>query len=274
MDILKARHFFGEMIGTFIIVLFGCGSVAVSILFNTGLGLAEVALIWGITVSLAIYATRYLSCAHLNPAVSIGLAIAGRMSYKKVPMYVLAQFLGGIVAALLLYLLFNNSITSFENLHNIVRGSNESIKTAMMFGEFYPNPSAGQAATVSMGLAFAAEFIGTAILLFFIMILTHDCNIAGPGENLIPLFIGLAVTVDIVLIASITQAGFNPARDFAPRLIAYFAGWGNAALAGGSFFSSIIVYVLAPITGASCVALLFRFVLDKLMFYKEKNNIC
>ncbi|MBF0359707.1 MAG: aquaporin [Oligoflexia bacterium] len=269
MELSKFHDFFGEMIGTAIIVLFGCGTVAVSVLFNSDLSLMEVALLWGITVSLAIYATRYLSCAHLNPAVSLGLVVAGRMSIRKIPTYLTAQFIGGFLAAFILYFLFKDSIALYENIHHIVRGSAESIKTAMMFGEFYPNPGAGDAASVTFIVAFFAEFLGTAFFMFFIMMLTHDCNIGGPGDSLTPLCIGFAIAVNIVLVASLTQAGFNPARDFSPRMVAYLMGWGDAALAGGSFLSSIVVYVFGPIAGASTTAILFRFFIDKMMLDKS-----
>ncbi|MBI2519389.1 MAG: aquaporin [Bdellovibrio sp.] len=265
----KLNDFFGEMLGTAIIVLFGCGSVVVSILFGAGLSLVEVCLIWGVAVTLAIYSARGLSCAHLNPAVSIALVFGGRMKCKKLPVYLLAQFVGAFLAAALLYLVFRDSIVTYEGLHNIVRGSPESVKTAMMFGEFYPNPTAGDAAKVTMFTGFMAEFLGTAILLFFIMILTHDCSVGSPGNEMIPLFIGLGVSINILLFGYLSQAGFNPARDLAPRLFAYMAGWGEAALAGG-FVGSMVVYVLGPIAGGIFTALMFRFFIDKMLLGKSK----
>ncbi len=78
-----ARDFVGEFIGTFILVFFGCGSVAVTVLFSAHVGLFQVAIVWGIGVALAIYATRHLSCAHLNPAVSIAMVVAKRMNPVK-----------------------------------------------------------------------------------------------------------------------------------------------------------------------------------------------
>ena len=75
--------FLGEFIGTYLLVFFGCGSVAVSVLYSAFSGLFQVAAIWGIAVTLAIYATRHLSCAHLNPAVSIAMVLAGRMHMRK-----------------------------------------------------------------------------------------------------------------------------------------------------------------------------------------------
>jgi len=73
----------GEFMGTFILVFFGCGSVAVTVLFKANTGIFQVAAVWGIGVTLAIYATRHLSCAHLNPAVSVAMVMAGRMAPGK-----------------------------------------------------------------------------------------------------------------------------------------------------------------------------------------------
>ncbi|MFH0728765.1 MAG: MIP/aquaporin family protein [Pseudomonadota bacterium] len=99
------REFIGEVLGTFVLVLFGCGSVAVSVLFNSHQGLMQVALVWGIGVMLAIYLTRHLSCAHLNPAVSLAMAVSGRMPLRKIPLYIGAQFTGAFLAGLALYML-------------------------------------------------------------------------------------------------------------------------------------------------------------------------
>lgn len=134
------RDFAGEFIGTCILVFFGCGSVAVTILFSAHVGLFQIAMVWGVGVALAIYATRHLSCAHLNPAVSIAMVVGKRMRLSKLPTYLTAQFCGAFFAAVVLYLLFSSSIARYESLHAIVRGTPASVRTAMMFGEFYSQP--------------------------------------------------------------------------------------------------------------------------------------
>jgi glycerol uptake facilitator protein len=154
-------NFLGELIGTFILVFFGCGSIAVTILFSSHSGLFQIAAIWGISVALAIYATRHISCAHLNPAVSIAMVVSDRMTARKLPSYLLGQFTGAFFAAAMLYLLFSSSIAQYENINGILRGNVDSIKTAMMFGEFYPNPGLGYEVTVSTMNAFLAEMVGT-----------------------------------------------------------------------------------------------------------------
>ncbi|MBU0463867.1 MAG: aquaporin, partial [Proteobacteria bacterium] len=97
--------FLGEFIGTFFLVFFGCGSIAVTVLFNAHTGLFQIAIIWGIGVALAIYATRHISCAHLNPAVSIAMVAAGRMKPYKIFSYLTGQFMGALFAAMILYIL-------------------------------------------------------------------------------------------------------------------------------------------------------------------------
>jgi glycerol uptake facilitator protein len=82
----RYSDFVGEFIGTFILVFFGCGSVAVTVLFASHSGLFQVAAVWGIGVALAVYATRHISCAHLNPAVSVAMVAARRMSFGKFPL--------------------------------------------------------------------------------------------------------------------------------------------------------------------------------------------
>ncbi len=264
------KEFTGEFIGTFVMVLFGCGSVAMAVLFGEYSSILQIGLLWGLAVALAIYLTRYLSCAHLNPAVSIAMVISKRMNAKKLPSYLLAQFLGAILAGFVLYLMFSPSIAAYESAHGIIRGSAASVDTARMFGEFYPNPG-DKGAVVSMPLAMFGEGIGTFLLLIFIFALTEGCNVGRPSDAMAPMFIGLAITSIICLEAPLTQAGLNPARDFGPRIVAAICGWGSAAFPdneGGFFF----VYILAPILGGALAALFFLYILEPLM--KKKSQCC
>ncbi len=259
---LLSREFKGEVLGTFLLVLFGCGSVATSVLFNAYQGVIQIALAWGIGVTLAIYLTRHLSCAHLNPAVTLAMVISKRMKLKKLPVYFTAQFLGAFIAGLTIYMLFNPSIEAYENAHKIVRGSIESVQTAKMFGEYYAVP--GSTSIVSMPLAIGAEAFGTFLLALIIFALTEGCNVGRPSDALAPLFIGLTVSSIICLIAPLTQAGLNPARDFGPRMVAWILGWGSAAFPdeNGGFF---LVYILGPMIGATLSALFFVFAFEPAM---------
>ena len=269
---MKYGHeFVGELLGTFLLVFIGCSAVAVAVLFSALAGLFQVAAIWGLGVTIAIYTTRHLSCAHLNPAVSVAMAIGGRMSPGRLPVYLAGQFLGSFLAAALLYLLFADSIAHFESINAILRSSPQSVKTAQIFGEFYPNPGAGPAAAVSTLAAFCAEATGTLILVLTIFSLTEGCNLGRPSDNLCPLFIGVTVTVLISILAPLTQAGFNPARDLSPRLFAWLAGWGDAAFPDHRF-GFLIVYLLGPLTGAVSGALLFNCLIQPLMKSKKTVN--
>ncbi len=266
-------NFLGELIGTLILVFFGCGSIAVSILFSAHSGLFQIAAIWGVSVALAIYATRHISCAHLNPAVSVAMVVAGRMSVRKLLSYLLGQFTGAFLAAVFLYILFSSSIAQYENLNGILRGSSESIKTAMMFGEYFPNPGLGYEISVSAMNAFLAEMAGTFALVFLIFSLTDGCNVGRPDDSLSPLFIGLSITIIISVIAPLTQAGLNPARDFSPRVFAYLAGWKGAAFpdSHGGFFT---VYILGPVIGGILAALLFERIVKPIMSNKSNSKTC
>ncbi len=270
---LNIRGFMGELIGTFMLVFFGCGSVMVTNLFSAHVGLMQIAIIWGVGVALSIYTTRHLSCAHLNPAVSIAMTVGGRMAPAKLPAYLTGQILGAFCAAAVLYGLFSSSIAQYESLHGIVRGTPASIQTAMMFGEFYPNPGSGEAASVSTLTAFLAEGIGTLILVFLVFALTEGCNLGRPDDSLAPLFIGLAVTVIIGVLAPLTQAGINPARDLSPRLFSMLAGWGRAALPD-NHYGFLTVYVLGPIAGGVLASLFFTRIIEPLMNKKHYNCNC
>ncbi|MDR1416020.1 MAG: aquaporin family protein [Prevotellaceae bacterium] len=245
------REFIGEALGTFILTLFGCGSVAVAVLFGEYNSIFQIGMVWGVGVTLAIYLTRHLSNAHLNPAVTLAMVVAKRMKAAKIPAYFTAQFTGAFLAGWGVLVLFSPSIAAYESVHGLVRGSDASVMTAKMFGEFYPNP--GGSAAVSLPLAMGAEFFGTFLLVLAIFGLTENANAGRPDNSITPLFIGLTVSSVIWLIAPLTQAGINPARDFAPRMVAWVAGWGKAAFpdSHGGFFW---VYILSPLAGGTAAA--------------------
>ena len=267
-----SKEFIGETLGTFLLVLFGCGSVAVSVLFDAYHGIMQIAMVWGLGVTLAIYLTRHLSCAHLNPAVSIAMVIGKRMALRKLPVYLIAQFIGAFLGGIVVYLLFTTTISAYESIHHIIRGAAESVQTAKMFGEYYSIP--GSVAVVSMPLAIGAEAFGTFILLLMIFALTEGCNVGRPDDAIAPLFIGLTVSSVICLIGPLTQAGLNPARDFGPRMVTWIMGWGSIAFpdhAGGFF----LVYILGPVVGGIMASLFFVSVIEPAMKQTSpKCNCC
>jgi glycerol uptake facilitator protein len=248
-----ARECLAEFIGTLILVFFGVGAVNAAVLAGVTQGLWQVAMIWAVGVALAIYATGAVSGAHINPAITAALAVWRGFPRRKILPYIGAQLAGAFCGSLLLYGLFHGLLADFEAAHHLVRGGPGSELSAMVFGEYFPNPAMiGTTAIayhkVPLLTAVLGEAIGTAFLAGFVFALTAPRNPVGP-RYAVPLFIGLALAVIIMIIAPLTQAGLNPARDFGPRLLAYLLGWGNVAIPGprGGFFT---VYILAPMLGA------------------------
>jgi glycerol uptake facilitator len=248
------RALTGELLGTYLLVLFGTGSVAAAVLTNAQMGLWQVAVVWGFGVTLAIYASASLSGAHLNPAVSLAFALLRREDFplSRLLPYMVAQMLGAVLAGATVAALFWPFLLRFEAEKGIVRGAPGSELSAMVFGEYFPNPAmfgtdAAARALVSPVHAALVEGFGTAVLVLVIFVLTACRNSAAPAAHLTPFFIGFTVAVLISLFAPLTQAGWNPARDFGPRVVAYFLGWGPVAIPGprGGFW----VYILGPLIG-------------------------
>merc|ERR1711935_538818 len=143
----------------------------------------------------------------------------------KVLPFVLSQIAGATTAALINFILFKDSIIAFEAQNAIVRGAASSVQSASAFGEYW--------SVASWHTAFLAEAYGTALLAFVIFALTHPKNdTMANNPVLIPPLIGATVGALISVIAPLTQGGFNPARDFGPRIVALLAGWGKISMQG------------------------------------------
>lgn len=257
------RCLVAELIGTFLLVFFGCGAVHSAVLMDGLAGLWQVGVVWGLAIMLAAYTVGPVSGAHLNPAVTLGLGFCKRFPRERVVGYLLAQLGGAALAACALYVLFQEPLQTFEAQRGIVRGTPASVLSAMCYGEYYLNPGGiGGTAPVDdaqvlthlerlpLATAFLAELLGTAIL-GWVIIRTTATHADAVPSNMAPVFIGLTVTALICVIAPLTQACFNPARDFGPRLIAYCAGWGSAAIPGPNGWGFLAVYGLAPVLGAT-----------------------
>jgi len=273
-----ARECAAEVVGTFILGFFGVGSVHVAVLTGALTGLWQVAVVWGLGISLAIYALGSVSGAHINPAMTAAFAAFRDFPLKKIPAYVLAQLTGAVAGAATLYGLFHGLILRFEQAHAIVRGQPGSELSAMMYGEYFPNPAivgvnAGAFACVSQGQAMLAEALGTAFLAFFVFAMTHEHEGEKPAKILFGLMIGLTVSIIICVVAPLTGAGLNPARDFGPRLFAWAAGWGPVAIPGprGGFFT---VYILSPILGSLAGAGVFQLLMRPRTAAAQQRQPC
>jgi glycerol uptake facilitator protein len=270
------RPLIAETIGTFLLVLFGTGSVAAAVLTGAQVGLWQVAVVWGFGVTLSIYTTASISGAHLNPAVSFAFAIFRRdeFPFSKMLGYWAAQLLGAVLSGVAVLGIFGPFLRRFEQMNGIVRGTPGSQHSAMMFGEYFPNPDilgadqAAQSLISPLGAALVEGF-GTAILVLVIFSLTDKRNAALPHKGLAPFFIGFTVATLISVFAPLTQAGWNPARDFGPRIVAFFAGWGSIAIPGPS--SGFWVYIVGPLIGAPLGATVYEVLLKpKVDAFTEK----
>jgi glycerol uptake facilitator protein len=272
-----AAKWLGEFVGTYLLILFGLGAVHAAVLIGAQSGIWQIAVVWGVAIMVASYSVGAASGAHINPAITLALAVWQRFSWRLVIPYLTAQLAGAFVAAATLFVLFSPYLAAKEQAKGVVRGQPGSEVAAMCYGEYFPSPgpisndpaSYSQDAHarlnrfVSEPAAFLAEFLGTLILAFVVFAVTDERNTSAPPRGLAPVFIGLTVSALISFIAPLTQACFNPARDFGPRLFAYFAGWGSVALPGPQGTGFLTVYILAPILGAVVGAGFYRCLLAR-----------
>jgi glycerol uptake facilitator protein len=195
--------------------------------------------------------------AHLNPAVTLAMCIARHHTWRRLLPYSIVQLLGSILAGLALLFLFESSIHRFEkdslgldaNLYELAVDAHDGY-TAQMFGEFFPNPGYADVIEISWPMAMLAEGLGAFLLLTFIFWIIKDIHRMAWKPAIL---IGLTVALLICVFAPFTQCGMNPARDLGPRLVAYFGGWGEAALPSPSH-AAISVYVIGPLIGAALAA--------------------
>jgi glycerol uptake facilitator protein len=273
-DSISARCV-AEAVGTFILVFLGTGAVHAAVLTGAHSGLWQVAIVWGAAVMLAVFVVGGISGAHINPAITIALALWGKFAWRGVVPYVASQVGGAFAASAALFLIFGPFLAAKEREKQVVRGEAGSEITAMCYGEYFPNPgplAAGSGpysaeeherlnALVSEPVACFAEVLCTMLLALVVFALSDDRNLAAPAARLAPAFIGLTVAVLISVIAPLTQACLNPARDFGPRLFACLAGWREIAIPGPRGTGFLTVYIAAPILGAALGGGLYERVL-------------
>ena len=266
--------FIAECIGTFLLVLFGTGSVATAVFTGAQVGLWQVAVIWGFGLTFAIYATASISGAHLNPAVSLAMAVFRSKEFpgSQLFLYWAAQFTGAAIAGIAVLISFSKFIERFETEHGLIRGQDGSQLSAMAFGEYFPNPAifgtdASAFELISPIGAVSIEAFGTAILVFMIFALTDKQNRSAPSSVIAPFFIGFTLAALISLFAPLTQAGWNPARDFGPRVIAWLAGWVSIAIPGPR--DGFWIYILGPCIGGLVGGFIYTNLLSKALIFNN-----
>ncbi|HPE60250.1 MAG TPA: aquaporin Z [Thiolinea sp.] len=225
------KKYIAEMIGTFWLVLGGCGSAVLAAGFpEVGIGLLGVALAFGLTVLTMAYAIGHISGAHLNPAVSIGLWAGGRFPAKELPPYIIAQVIGGILAGGVLYIIASGA-AGFDASAGFASNG---------YGELSPGKYSFLSALVT-------EIVMTAIFLFVIMGSTHGSASTGMA----PIAIGLCLTLIHLVSIPVTNTSVNPARST-----------GVALFAGGGYLMQLWLFWVAPIAGGILGAVVYRFVRD------------
>lgn len=256
-------EYLSEFLGTFVLIALGDGVVAMAVAAlnqsgrGTDIGTAAgsglwvlIALGWALAVAFGVYVAGGVSGAHINPAVTLALAVKRGFPWKKVPGYMIAQTIGAFVGAALVFLVYQQAIASYESANDIVRGTTDSTVTFSIFATF-PAPYF----TTTLG-PLVDQIVGTALLVGVILALLDSTNMA-PKANVGPLLIGLVVGAIGLSFGANAGYAINPARDFGPRVFSWFAGWGDVAFPGALAYWW--VPIVGPLIGGVLGALIYDF---------------
>ncbi len=262
-----------EFFGTFVLLAFGDGVVAVAVAGLPGSGrtaspttifmaAGDWLLItwgWAMAVAFGVWVAGGVSGAHLNPAVTLGLAVRRRFSWNKVLPYWAAQVLGAFTGAALVFLVYRFAINAFDLAAGTPKSSGSALATFSIFATFPAKYFGG----TTWG-PLIDQIAGTAFLLIFVAAITDKRNQA-PKSNMSPLIVGFAVAAIGMSYGANAGYAINPARDFGPRLFSFFAGWGKVALPGsynvaGFHFSNYWwIPIVGPLVGGVIGILLYDF---------------
>ena len=253
-----AKQLLGELISealaVFIIITIGCSAACMFTLYDPSPYAAAywgVCITWGLSVTIAIYVTGAVSGTHANPAVTLALACYRGFPWRKVLPYSAAQVVGGFLGACVVYLMFSPVIDHYNDLHHLTRAGDGGGA-----GVFFTHP--GLAITPLH--AFMDEIVLTAILLLGIFAITEDFNTVAPQANSSALIIGLLVAIIGASAGYLEAWAINPARDLGPRLFAWMAGWGEAAIPspGSYWWVPIAGPLIGGVIGAGAYQVLIR----------------
>ncbi|XP_039268296.1 aquaporin-3-like [Styela clava] len=246
------RECMAECLGTFILMIFGNGSVAQTVLSKGGDG-NYLTIYWGygIGVAMGVYVAGGVSGAHLNPAVSLAMSVVGRLEWKKLPLYVLWQVIGAFLSAPVVYGIYYDALEAFDGGERQVFGPNA---TASIFAT-YPKEY------LSLVNGVFDQIFGTAVLLCGVFAITDNRN-NKPPSGMEPLLVGLLVFALGNSYGTNCGYAINPARDFGPRLFTAMAGWGGDVFTApkGQNWSWWWVPILGPLMGGVLGAFVYLFV--------------
>ncbi|GJJ14257.1 hypothetical protein Clacol_008521 [Clathrus columnatus] len=247
----RFREAFAEFFGTMILILFGDGVVCQVVLGgNTAVApsakgaYVSISFAWGIGVALGVWVSGGISGGHLNPAVTLALAVTRRFPWRKVPIYMMSQLLGALFGAALVYANYFHAINVFEGGNGIRTVSGTGGLFATYALDYLPDSA-----------AFFDEFLGAAILLIGILAVTDSKNLA-PTPGLLPVALFLLVTGIGMAFGMQTGYAINPARDLGPRILTAMAGYGKGVF---TFRDQYWLWcpVLAPLAGGVVGALVY-----------------
>lgn len=246
METKPITKYLAELIGTFCLVLFGCGAAVIAGanvdgVGASGIGLLGISLAFGVSVVVMAYAIGPISGCHINPAISIAMLAAGKLSFKDCVSYVISQCIGAILASAVLYSLVSGK-EGFTGLGEYALGSNG-------FGSSYLGK-------YSMQAAFIAETVFT--FLFLIVIFGTTAKRANPA--MAGLAIGLSLTLIHLVVIPITGTSVNPARSLGPALFA-----------GGLALKQLWLFIVAPVLGGLIAAIFWKVVMEEKDVIKSKT---
>ncbi|XP_075415605.1 aquaporin-7 [Tenrec ecaudatus] len=232
------RKFLAEFLSTYVMMVFGLGSVAQMVLgANTFGSFFSVNVAFGFGVTMGVHVAGGISGAHMNTAVTFAHCALGRMSWRKFPVYFLGQFLGSFLAAATIYGLFYTAIKHFSKGNLAVTGPTA---TAGIFATYLPSH-------MTLWQGFLDEMFLTGLLQLCLFAITDPHN--SPAlEGTQGVVVGILVAIIGMSLGMNTGYAINPARDLAPRLFTFFAGWGTEVFRDGGHWWW--VPVVAPILGA------------------------
>lgn len=244
----KKSEFLAEIIGSMFIALFGCGVVASVVVGNNGAPI-NIHIAWGLAVTFGIYASGKISGAHLNPAVTLALAVTGRFQWSKVWYYIVAQMIGFFIGAAIVFAVYYGKWIEVDpNFEN----------TAGVFTTFPAVPG--------FLYGFIDQVVGT-FLLVFLILATGDSNNTPAGANLGPIIVGLIIVAIGMSFGFMHGYAINPARDLGPRLFAVLVGFKNNGLTDGS--NVWIVPIIGPIVGGIFGAIVYDVTIGNIFSKKQ-----
>ncbi|XP_033979052.1 aquaporin-3-like [Trematomus bernacchii] len=243
------RQAMAECLGTFILVMFGCGSVAQVVLSGGSHGsFLTVNIAFGFAATLGILVSGQISGGHLNPAVTFSLCLLGREPWRKFPLFFFFQTLGAFLGAAVVFGMYFDALWDISQGELIVVGNNA---TAGIFAT-YPSKH------LSLVNGFFDQIIGTAALIVCILAIVDPRNNPVP-RGLEPLTVGLVVLVIGLSMGFNSGYAVNPARDLGPRIFTALAGWGREVFTANTYW--FFVPLFAPFLGAAVGVLIYQLLI-------------